>query len=254
MDRSLKRKLLIVVAVLAMAAFAGVAYAATQSSGPASRQAFLNDVAKRLHVTPQQLTAALNGAFTDQLQAAVKAGKLTQDQANALEQRLKRKGALPALPFGFSEHGLLLAPWRLGGLGLLGGPDELNAAASYLGLTAAQLSQQLAGGKSLAQIAATQHKSVNGLEQAMTTPLKAGLDRLVASKTITAAQEQKILSRLSARLSRVINRQGQPFPRVPRLPGGVRVPSGPRLPHGVPVLPAPPATLPAAPNVVTPTL
>ena len=81
-----------------MAAFAGGAYAATQSSGPNTRQAFLNDVAKRLHVSPQQLSSALNGATTDQLQAQVKAGQITQAQANALEQHLKNGGATPFLP------------------------------------------------------------------------------------------------------------------------------------------------------------
>ena len=74
MERSLRGKLVIGLAALAVAAFAGGAYAATQTSGPNTREAFLNDVAKRLHVTPQQLTAALNGASIDQLQAEVKAG------------------------------------------------------------------------------------------------------------------------------------------------------------------------------------
>ncbi len=98
MHRSLKRNVVLVVAALAVAAFAGGAYAATQSSGPNTRQAFLNDVAKRLHVTPKQLSSALNGATTDQLQAQVKAGQITQAQANALEQHLKNGGATPFLP------------------------------------------------------------------------------------------------------------------------------------------------------------
>ncbi|MGO9490300.1 MAG: hypothetical protein ACLQBB_14905, partial [Solirubrobacteraceae bacterium] len=71
MDRSLRGKLVMGLAALAVAAFAGGAYAATQTSGPNTRQAFLNDVAKRLNVTPRQLTAALNGATIDQLQAEV---------------------------------------------------------------------------------------------------------------------------------------------------------------------------------------
>ncbi|MGN6170510.1 MAG: hypothetical protein ACTHQQ_20415, partial [Solirubrobacteraceae bacterium] len=95
MQRRLKRNLVIGLAALSVAAFAGGAYAATQSSAPNPRQAFLNDVAKRLHVTPQQLTQALNGATNDQLQAAVKAGRLTQAQADKLAQRLKRSGTAP---------------------------------------------------------------------------------------------------------------------------------------------------------------
>jgi hypothetical protein len=103
LQRSLKGKLVIGLAALVVAAFAGVAYAATQSSVPNTRQAFLNDVAKRLHVTPEQLTAALQGATQDQLQAAVKAGRLTQAQANALEQRLKQNGKGPAVPVPFGR-------------------------------------------------------------------------------------------------------------------------------------------------------
>jgi hypothetical protein len=217
----------IVLAALAVAALAGGAYAATQSSVPNTRQAFLNDVAKRLHVTPQQLTQALNGATVDQLQAAVKAGRLTQAEANRLAQRLKRSGNAPAIPFGFGfgprfahPHGL---PGGPGGPGFpgrpgffggrLGGPLELKAAASYLGLTVPQLFQQLASGKSLAQMATSKGKTASGLEQAITTAIKTRLDKLVAKKVITAAQEKTLLSRLSARLASRINQKGLPLTR-----------------------------------------
>jgi hypothetical protein len=236
MHRSLKGKLAIGLAVLGVAAFAGAAYAATQSAGPSTRQAFLNDVAKRLRVTPQQLTAALNGAELDQLQAAVTAGRLTQAQANALEQRLKQNGAAVPVPFGFfgpavpGGPGGLLAPGVPGGKGgpaAPGGPvprlrafpvpfavaGGIGSAASYLGLTSAQLFQQLTSGKSLAQIAAAQHKSVSGLERAMLTAVKAKLDKLKQAKVITSAQEQQMLSRWRARLSQQVNQKGLQFPK-----------------------------------------
>jgi hypothetical protein len=253
LHRSLKRKLVIGSAALATAAFAGGAYAATQNSGPSTRQAFLNDVAARLHVTPQQLSSALNGAFTDQLQAAVRAGKLTQAQADALKQHLKQ-GSAPALPLPFFPPG---APKRFFGLGPFGEPGAVPAAASYLGLTTAQLAQQLSSGKSLAQIATAHGKSVNGLEQAMIAPIRTKLDKLVANKMLTSAQEQKILSRLSARVAAEVNQKGLPFrfmkpgmarPGMPapqfRVPPGW--PKGP-VPPGVPVPPVPPAYVPAPP-------
>ena len=230
MHRSVKRNLVIGGAALAVAAFAGGAYAATQNSGPTARQAFLNDVAKRLHVSPQELSSALNGALRDQIQAAVQNGQLTQAQANALEQRLKQKGtALPAVPFGYFGFGLrglgpraqVLPPGGPPGappgafpgkpfplFGVPAGPGALDAAATYLGLTNAQLLQQLSSGKSLADVAGAQHKSVSGLEQAMTAAAKTKLDKLVAYKTITAAQEQKLLSRLSARIDEQVNAKG----------------------------------------------
>jgi AraC-like DNA-binding protein len=251
--RSLKGKVAIGLAALALAAFAGGAYAATQNSGPSTRQAFLDDVAKRLHVTPGQLDQALSGAFDDQLQAAVKDGRLTQAEANALEQRLKRGGAVPALPFGFFGFGprALLGPPKLfGGIGLLAGPGSLHAAATYLGLSDAQLARQLSSGKSLAQIATTKGKSVSGLEQAMTAAVKTRLDMLVAAKVITATQEQKILARLSARISKQVNVQGLEYRGLWRLP---RL----RLPNGVPApleVPAPPAGAPAPAGLPAPTL
>jgi hypothetical protein len=252
-QRSLKRNLVIGLAALAAAAFAGGAYAATQSSAPNTRQAFLNDVAKRLHVTPQQLTQALNGATLDQLQAAVKAGRLTQAQADKLAQRLKQKGAARAIPFGFGfglgrHFAHPPGPGFPGGPGVFGGrlarPFELPAAASYLGLTDAQLFRQLASGKSLAQIATAKGKTASGLEQAMTGAIKTRLDKLVANKMMTAAREKTLLSRLSARLAKVINRKGLPAFKGPRF----RFRNGPPARPNAPVPPAY-APVPAAPPI-----
>ena len=256
MHRSLKRNVVLVLAALAVAACAGGAYAATQSSGPNTRQAFLNDVAKRLHVTPQQLSSALNGATTDQLQAQVKAGRITQAQANALEQHLKNGGATPFLPltpglagprpFLPGPPGAKAFPARpfgpFGfGLGLRG--FGLGAAASYLGLSNAQLLQQLQSGKSLAQIASSKGKTVAGLEQAMTAPIKKALDVAVSRKAITATQEKQMLSRYESALSQRINQKGGPA--LPRAffrgqgPNGTRIPrsawpapGAKQLPHG----------------------
>src|SRR5581483_9713265 len=95
MQRSLKRKLVLVVAALAVIAFAGGAYAATQSSTLNARQAFLHDVAGRLNVTPARLHSALMGAFDDQLNEAVAKGRLTRAQAAAIRQRAQRTGVVP---------------------------------------------------------------------------------------------------------------------------------------------------------------
>jgi hypothetical protein len=257
-QRSLKRKLVIGLAALTAAAFAGGAYAATQNSTPNTRQAFLNDVAKRLHVTPQQLTQALNGATDDQLQAAVKAGRLTQAEANQLSQRLRQSGA-PGIPFGFGfglgphfgRPGVPGGPGGFGpGPGGFGGPFQLLGAAGYLGLTDEQLFQQLSSGKSLAQIATSKGKTVSGLEQAMTNAAKTRLDKLVANKVLTAAQEKAVLSRLSARLAQVVNQKGLPFMRPP---WGLRGHAVPRPNLQVPNLPVPVppayAPAPAAPPV-----
>jgi hypothetical protein len=259
LHRRFKGKLVVGLAAIALVAFAGGAFAATESSGPSTRQAFLNDVAKRLHVTPQQLSSALNGATIDQLQAAVKAGRLTQSQANALQQRLKKTGATPGLGFGFGfvgpgpgggprgGPGPGFAP-RLPGLkGRFGFVGGVQGAASYLGLTNAQLFQQLSSGKSLADIATAKGKSVSGLEQAMTAASKAQLDKAVANKLLTAAQEKKLLSGLSSRIANEVNQKGFQLPKL-RAPA-LRFNGAPSPPEGAPSPPNGPSSQlgPAAP-------
>ena len=186
-------------------------------------------MAKRLHVTPQQLSSALSGAFLDQLQAAVKDGRLTQAQANALEQRLKaNKGAAPAVPFGFGPH--LARPGLHGGgfgVGPAGDrPADWPAPPAIWASPTRSCSRSSSSGKSLAQIATARGKTVSGLEQAMTATMKARLDKLVANKVITSAQEKQILSRWSARLSAQVNQKGLPFAhRGFRFRSGVPPPS-----------------------------
>ncbi len=239
MPSSLKRRVVIGVTVIAAAAFAGGAYAQSQDSGANARQAFLNDVAKRLHVTPTQLSAAVQGAAIDQLNAAVASGRLTQAQAKALKQRITKGGTVP-LPPGPGPAGPGFFPGRSffgapgpgpGGPGffpgrrLFGAPGQpgagphfgargagaLAAAASYLGLSERQLVAQLGAGRSLAQIATARGKSASGLKAAITASITATLDKAVAAKRITSAQEQEILSRLSSRLDDEINRTGPRF-------------------------------------------
>ena len=222
-----KRKLVIGSTVVALAAFAGGAVAATQGSSQDPRQQYLNDVAKRLNVTPAQLNSALKGASLDQLQAAVKAGKLTQAQANALKQRIQQGPAGGAPFFGPPPP---FGPRGFGGPGGFGlhralffGPAA--GAAKYLGLTEAQLVNQLQSGKSLAQIAKAQGKTTAGLEQAITTALKARVDKAVANKRITAAQEQKMLKGLSARINDIVNNTPPTLPS-PGVPGPLALGGG----------------------------
>lgn len=219
---------MIVGVVVAFAAAGGGAYAATQStSNP--RQAFLNDVAKRLHVSPQRLTAALKGALIDRLNAAVKDGRLTQAQANAIERRLERggqgpfllgpgMGLRPGVPRGFFKGP---APFSHAG--------PLGAAATYLGLSEATLLKDMQSSRSLAQIAKSRGKSTAGLERAMAASVKAKLDRAVAAGIVTKSQEQQILRRLSSKFNAIIQRSGNRLgPMLFGPPGAhMRPPSAP---------------------------
>lgn len=184
-----RHKLLASGAAVVAVAGAGGAIAATQSGG-SSRQALLNDAAGRLHVSPQTLDSALKGAFLDRLDQAVKDGRLTQAQADRIRQRVS-SGAMP----WFGARGGHIRQHRL-----------IAAAAHYLNLTPQQLRTQLRSGKTLAQVAQAQGKSVDGLKSALSAAVKARLDRAVANGRLSSTREQHVLSRLPQRLDRLVNR------------------------------------------------
>lgn len=244
----MRRRLLIAGFILAACAFAGGAYAAS-SDNTSPRQAFLNDVARRLHVSPQQLRLAFQGAAQDRLKALVGAGRLTQAQANAIEKRLRQGGPPPA-PFfggGLARRGpLRRAPGFLPRAPLFGlGP--LATATHYLDMTPAQLFDQLRAGKSVAQIARARGRSVSGLESAVVSAERSRLDRGRQGGLISASQEQTLLSRIQAKVAALVNQKGF-LPRfgpvgAPRLgPLRFQPRSEPRLrPKMVPPLGAPPS-------------
>ena len=95
MGSMFKSKVAIGVAGIAVLAGAGGTYAATHRSNNNERQAFLADAAKRLNVSPKELNDALQGAFSDRLDAAVSAGRLTRTQADEIKQHLQADGGLP---------------------------------------------------------------------------------------------------------------------------------------------------------------
>jgi lambda repressor-like predicted transcriptional regulator len=97
--------------------------------------------------------------------------------------------------------------------------DALKATSDYIGISGDQLMQDLRGGASLADIATTHGKSVNGLEQALIESAKTDLDKSVAAGDITAGQEQQMLTELRSRIDDLVHlKGGAPFP--PRRPLG----------------------------------
>ncbi|TML44914.1 MAG: hypothetical protein E6G19_06565 [Actinobacteria bacterium] len=182
------------VAGLAVAGGGG-AYAATQFGSPQQEnQAVLNDAAKQLGVEPSALSAALKKAAENRVDEAVVAGRLTQAQGDELKQRIE-SGDVPLFGgpgFGFHERGALF-----GGL---------DAAASYLGLTDAQVRSDFRSGKSLADIADAQGKSVDGLVQAIVDAAKTKIAAAVAAGRLTQSQADSILSGLKSHVTDFVNR------------------------------------------------
>jgi hypothetical protein len=176
---------------------AGVAATKLADSPSAESKAIVNDAAKSLGVEPSKLEAALEKAFEDRIDAAVAAGRLTKAQGEELKQRIE-SGDFPLFgPPAFGPGFGMPHPFFHG----------LDAAASYLGLTEEQLESRLEGGKTLAQIAKAEVKSVDGLKAALVKDAKAKLDAAVKAGTLTKAEEQKVLKDLEQRIDDLVDGQ-----------------------------------------------
>ena len=169
----------------------------------------LADVAKAQGKPVSGLEDAIVADAKTHLDADVAAGKLTAAQEATMLADLKShvddivNGAAPVGGPG----------------GRHGGPFELTAVTDYLGITAAQLRTQLDAGKSLADVAKAQGKTVSGLEDAVVAAATKKLDAAVAAGKLTSAQEQTMLADLKSHVDDMVNRVGPP-PRGPHGPGG----------------------------------
>jgi hypothetical protein len=193
-----RNKVVAVVAALVLVVGAGGAIAATGALSPKEQsEAIVNDAAEELGVQPSELTAALKTALKNQVDAAVEAGTLTEAEGQAMKARIEA-GGVPLL-------GLGPGPGHRGLHGLHGPHHGLVAAAEYLGMTQAQLRTALNGGKTLAQVAKGENKSVDGLVDAMVADAKAELAAAVKAGRLTQAESQAMQSDLKARITRMVN-------------------------------------------------
>jgi polyhydroxyalkanoate synthesis regulator phasin len=216
---ALRRKVIAGAAAALAVGGAGAGVAATKlatNSPSEESKAIVNDAAKSLGVEPSKLSAALKKAFENRIDAAVAAGRLTKEQGDELKQRIE-SGDFP-----------LFGPPAFGPG--FGGPHlffhGLDAAAGYLGLTEAELHSRLESGKTLAEIAKAQGKSVDGLKAALVKEAKTHLDAAVKAGRLSSAEEQRVLADLQQRIDDLVN--GKLPDRFPRRHGfGFRDRQGP---------------------------
>ena len=204
MNRLKSKRLITIVVALALVGGGTVAIAAANGSS-ASGNGFLAAVARHLGISTQKLQDATKAAAIDQVNADLKAGRITKAEADALKARIN-SGDFPGLggPRFFGGFG---GPRFFGGFGHFHGPfgGDLSAAADYLGLTPAQLRTKLFNGQSLAQVAKAQNKSVDGLKQALLDSAKKRLDQAVSDGMLTRAQADEELSELKSRIDDIVN-------------------------------------------------
>jgi len=164
-----------------------------------------------------QVAAAQSGKTVDGLKAAIKAAAKADVEADVAAGRVtaaERDAFLADLDARIDE--LVAHTGFPGGRG--GGPgfghhDHVGpfagaAVAKYLGLTEGQLVEQLRAGKSLADIAAAQDKTVAGLKDAILSAAKTHLDQEVSEGELTAAEAATRLADFEARLDDIVQNKG----------------------------------------------
>ena len=214
----LSRRMIAGAGAVAALAGGGAAVASTQLAGEADEQAILNDAAERLGVEPAELSEALEQAYLERIDEAVAAGDLTGERAAALKERIQ-EGDFP-----------LVAPPLLGGPvfhgegPLLGG---LEAVESYLGLSGKEIRDALVDGKTLAELATEQGKTVEGLEQALLEAADERFTAAVEDGRLTEARKDEVLARMKERIAGIVNGElpGPPGPRLRAWPGHLEAPA-----------------------------
>ncbi|MHB8572881.1 MAG: hypothetical protein ACYDAY_07995 [Candidatus Dormibacteria bacterium] len=191
-----KRWLLVLPAAgagLALLAGVAVVEAATPSPGKSSpAQTFLDKLAGILHLSSSQLQGDVMQARMATIDQMVKDGRITQAQGDAMKQRLQSGGGGP---FGFGmgrPAGAALDPALMKSLRTA----EMNAVATALGLTPDTLKTDLQS-KTLADLEKSANVTDQAVRDAATAAAHTVLDPAVKAGTITQAQEDTLIKRLS---------------------------------------------------------
>ncbi len=133
---------------------------------------------------------------TNTLDGLVSDGTLTQDQADAVGSALD--SARPDGPGPWIGHGR-------GGPGMFGGPLQLDAAATALGIEADELLEQLRSGETIAEVAAAQGVDVQTVIDAMVASVKERLDDAIADGRLDASEEADRLADVTERITTFVN-------------------------------------------------
>ncbi|HEY4867732.1 MAG TPA: hypothetical protein VIK45_19700 [Candidatus Dormibacteraeota bacterium] len=161
---------------------------ASPSPGAAAKRqaycdSFINHLASNLGKKPADVQKAASSALDQTLADAVKAGDLTQQQADAIKARQSGKqtcsGALAGLrPRGAGAHA------------------GLPAYAKVLGISQQELRQDLASGKTVKDVAASKGMDEATFRNNLVNSVKSDLDAKVKAGKLTQQQEDNVLNRL----------------------------------------------------------
>lgn len=221
MSRFLKIGLVIFAVVAVAGSAAGFVSAQTDGDGPASgdHPGFIVKLAENLGISVDTLEQAIRDTQIDQLDEAVADGRVPEDRAAEIRERIE-SGDAPLFPFarGPGHHH--------------GGIAAVRQTAEFLGLEPQDVVQALRDGGTLAGLAVANGKTAGELSAFLLAELQEYVQQAVDNGRITQERADEILADAPARINDLINHEGPCF-------GG---------PHGFPQDGAAPDGLPMTPG------
>ena len=191
----------LVLVVAGLGAAGAIAASRMLSPGEESK-AVIDDAAAQLGVEPSALSEALKQALENRIDEAVEQGRLTEEQADRLKERLE-SSEYPMLfgmgpRHGFGGHGFGGRDGRFGHFGVL------EAAASYLGMTEQELREELRD-KTLGEIAKEKGKTPAGLVNELVAAQTKRIDDAVDEGKLTDEQADRLKAGLEARMQALVD-------------------------------------------------
>jgi polyhydroxyalkanoate synthesis regulator phasin len=169
---------------------------AVSSSTPAATnpycQQYLQDLANRLGVPVSTLQQDKLAAAEDVLAQLVKDGKLTQNQANQIKQRLESHKACSGNGRSLWGRGVAMQALKQ----YL--PNVANQVAQGLHMNVDQLKTQLQAGKSLSDIASAQGVSSSQLQTLVTSAIQNAVNKAVSDGNLTQQQATNFMQMLQS--------------------------------------------------------
>jgi uncharacterized protein YidB (DUF937 family) len=165
---------------------------ATPKPGQAYCSSFTGHLANNLGKSQSQVQKAISDALGQTLDDAVKNGDLTQKQADAIKARMSGQACPAAVP-GIVGRG--------GPGGGFRGPEArrilgLDEYAKALGISTAELQQDLQNGKTVKDIAASKGMDEAAFRSKLAGVAKSDLDTRVKDGNLTQKQEDEILQHI----------------------------------------------------------
>lgn len=157
---------------------------------------FLAKVAEKLGVSQEDLTTAIRDAQLEMIDEAVAEGRLSEEMADRLRERIE-------------EGGILFPPPRphppRPGVCQRAADLVLKAAAEVLDMPLGELKHELKADRSLAQVAEAQGMPVDEFRGALLEQIRAQLDQMVERGRLTEEQAERIYQRMEENIDRIIN-------------------------------------------------